>query len=511
MLNLSVRGKKACLCGLALGLLAAGAAPVQAASLTTVTAFDLHYTNTGVVEGTGLNQGYLYGTIYNTSLSYGGAIYRVPLTGGEPETVYQFSPETDDGYSPRSTLLVSSDGNFYGTTYYGPRLGTSTVAGTGTIYRVAQDGSSFATLHEFTAVSAYSLVTGNAKNADGIYPTRALVEDDSYLYGVTALGGENGTGVVFSLRKADNLLTVLHAFAEVKSSGVSTEIDANGVGEGAFPSAALTLGTDGRLYGVTSGGGANLKTSSSGTTSGSGTIFSVNTDGSDFRTLYNFSELDDSADISDNGDGAQPAGRLVEVQPGIFVGTASDGGTPNETGVDGYGTIFEYNTGTEALTTLYAFDNDTGATPTGDLVLDDTSGLVYGIASVGSGTTDMASAYGNLFSIDPQTAEFTLVHPFTFAEGSSLTGALTIASNGDLYGTSTYGGLCTSYSAAGYGGVYRYSIGTNAEESDTYSNCTKSKSSSGSGSMSGGWLLLLAALGMAPPVRRRWLALSNRH
>lgn len=508
MLNFSLRGNKAwwCLLGMCLGLMNA---PAFGATYSTVFAFDLHLTSVGVVEGSGSNQGFLFGTTYDSSLTYGGSIYKVAMNGGAPQVVYQL--KDTDGYNPQAMLLLGSDGYLYGTTHYGPRLGSFTSAGTGTIFRVGQDGTNFTKLHTFAASTTTHSVTGNSLNADGIFPDRALIESGAYLYGVTTAGGLNGSGVVFRLRKSDGLLDVLHHFAATTSTGVSSNI-VNGVGEGAYPTSSLTLATNGRLYGVTSGGGANLKTTSSGT-SGAGTIYSLNVDGTDFQTVYNFTALDDTAAVGANAigvnpDGVQPNGNLLEVSSGVLVGTTSDGGTPIDTTATGYGTVFTFTVATRSLNTLHAFDNTTGATPSGSLVLDSTSGRVYGVTNTGSSTSTPVTLLGEIYSVNPTTANFAIEHALVFAEGSGPTGGLIKASNGDLFGTVGYGNVCTATSSSGYGAVFRYSLTTNASSSG-YANCTVYDSDSGGGAFSPGFLWLLSALGLVPVVRRRLFGFSQ--
>ncbi len=496
MVNLTVQGKKTWwwACGLCFGLLNAPVITANAATLSTLFAFDLHQTSAGVVEGDGSNTGYLFGTTNDTSLTYGGSIFRVPVAGGAPTIIYQL--QTSDGYSPRATLLRGVDHLLYGTTNYWPRVSNSTNIGYGTIFRVAQDGTGFTTLHVFNG-------------ADGISPNLALIEDAYYLYGVATSGGINGTGTVFRVRKADGLFEVLHVFAAVDSlSGASIQI-AGGLGEGAVPSSSLTLASDGRLYGVTHAGGANLKKTSSGTT-GTGTIYSLNTDGTGFQTLYNFSALDETAVsptdstaiLSFNPDGAQPAGNLLEVNSGVLIGTTSDGGDPHSSTVSGHGTVFKFDIASGTLTTLHAFDNDTGAAPVGALVKDAASGLVYGVATSGSSTATPVTVYGSIYHINPITGDFAIDHAMTFAEGSGVTGGLIQASNGDLFGTTTSGNGCTAINGSGYGAVYRYSLTTGASSSG-YSSCTDYTASSGHGAFDWGFLCCLSVLGLAPPVRRR--------
>jgi uncharacterized repeat protein (TIGR03803 family) len=515
--------------GLCLGLLTAPAFQAQAAvTYSSVFTFDLSTTSGGVVAS---NQS-LFGTITNTSLTYGGAIYKASIGGGAPQTIYQLSDK--DGYTPSAGLLVGSDGYLYGSTQYGARQNLLTLySGTGTLFRVRQDGTGFQKLHTFGAIAATNALTIGGQvatistNTNGIYPTFPLIEDSAtgYLYGVTSSGGANGTGVIFRIQRDGAGFQVLHSFAAQSADGSSSE--------GAFPSGPLLLGSNGRLYGVTGGGGTNLyalstitsTTSAAGvtttstvvTTAGTGTVFSLNKDGSGFATIYNFSALADAVDadsatndyLGENGDGAFPSGGLLEVSPGVMVGIADDGGVTSDTTLGGLGTVFQLNSnGTLAgttLTKLHDFEVATGYVPRGKLVLAN-DGRLYGVNSSGSSTTTPVLNYGSVFAMNTDGSSYEVVHAFTAEEGVYPDAGLSKASNGDLFGTTTQGGACTTVYGS-YGGVYRLSfIGASASG---YANCTTyDTSSGGGGSMSPGLLWLLAALGMAPPVRRRLFGFS---
>jgi hypothetical protein len=142
-----------------------------------------------------------------------------------------------------------------------------------------------------------------------------------------------------------------------------------------------------------------------------------------------------------------------------------------------------------AVTTLYKFDNVTsGASPAGTLVRDKNNNqLIYGETST------------NLYSFNLSSNTLTVLHAVT--EVGGLNDGLIMASDGDLYGTAQTGSACTALNGVGYGAVFRYSLTTD-ESSAGYSSCTQ-PSNSGGGSMSPGFIWLLALLGLAPPVRRR--------
>ena len=81
---------------------------------------------------------------------------------------------------------------------------------TGTVFRLKTDGSGFTILHKF-AQTASSNQDGNAINTDGAYPESALIQGpDGYLYGMTKSGGPNGTGAVYKMSTDGSSFTVLH-------------------------------------------------------------------------------------------------------------------------------------------------------------------------------------------------------------------------------------------------------------------------------------------------------------
>ena len=87
-------------------------------------------------------------------------------------------------------LLAPGDGFLYGTTQNGGPNGT------GNVFRLHPDGTSFADLHDFSVANANTGV-----NADGSAPNGALVVGgDGFLYGEAQAGGAGGYGTLFRLR-----------------------------------------------------------------------------------------------------------------------------------------------------------------------------------------------------------------------------------------------------------------------------------------------------------------------
>ena len=102
----------------------------------------------------------------------------------------------------------------------------------------------------------------------GASPEANLLQGrDGALYGTTFGGGNNNNGTVFKLNPDGSGYTVIKTFIP----GCADR-------DGAFPYAALALGSDGALYGTTdSGGSADL-----------GTVFKLNPDGSGYMVLKSF-------------------------------------------------------------------------------------------------------------------------------------------------------------------------------------------------------------------------------
>lgn len=167
----------------------------------------------------------------------------------------------------------------------------------------------------------------------------------------------------------------------------------------------------------------------------------------------------------DGTDGGFPGGGLVQGLDGNFYGTASFGGANNSTDCEnnGCGTIFKMSPG-GTITTLYSFCSlancADGFFPSGLLLASD--GNLYGATGYGGAEGDCSfgglPGCGTIFRITPG-GTFTTLHTFTGKDGAS-PGALTQAADGTLYGTTRFGGLnhnspgCTS----GCGTAFRINL-----------------------------------------------------
>jgi uncharacterized repeat protein (TIGR03803 family) len=132
--------------------------------------------------------------------------------------------------------------------------------------------------------------------------------------------------------------------------------------------------------------------------------------------------------------GESPWSSLVQGFDGNFYGTAYDGGTQCHTPPPpiGCGTIFKITAGGK-LTALHTFDLTDGGNPITGLV-QATNGDLYGTTRYG-GPDDL----GTVFKIT-RAGKLTTLHSFDGTDGEDPFGVLVQANNGDFYGTTYSGG-----------------------------------------------------------------------
>jgi uncharacterized repeat protein (TIGR03803 family) len=193
-----------------------------------------------------------------------------------------------------------------------------------------------------------------------------------------------------------------------------------------------------------------------------------------FATLHTF----------DGTDGAGPFAGLVQATTGYLYGTTSSGGA------NGYGTVFEI-TPNGSLTTLYSFCAQGGCPdgyePLAGLV-QATNGDFYGTTYSGG-----ANSSGTVFKIAP-TGKLTTLYSFCHQDGDICTdgerpeSGLVQAANGDLYGTTAYGGAnknaaCAFLTLTGCGTIFR--ITASGTLTTLYSFCSLSECTDGEGPVGG--------------------------
>jgi uncharacterized repeat protein (TIGR03803 family) len=196
---------------------------------------------------------------------------------------------------------------------------------------------------------------------------------------------------------------------KVGGGGKTVLYSFTGGADGQSPGAGLVWAR-GYLYGTTVSGG----------TYGAGTVFKLDETGKE-TVLHSF---------TGGGDGASPDGVLVLDAQGNVYGTASSAGAY------GQGTVFKVDA-TGNQTTLYSFTG-TGGDGSGShagLALD-AEGNLYGTTSGGG-----SFGKGTVFKVDT-TGNETVLYSFgaTAGDGTNPTPGLVRDPQGNLYGTTVYGG-----------------------------------------------------------------------
>jgi uncharacterized repeat protein (TIGR03803 family) len=162
-----------------------------------------------LVEG---NDGNFYGTTSGGCSSPDpactegyGTVFKLTPTG-TLTTIYTFCSQGGaicaDGSTPWGSLVLGSDGAFWGTTQYGGAYKSAKIGaaeyGAGTIFRITADGS-LTTVYNFCG-------QGGSACTDGADPQSGLVQSsDGNFYGVTSAGGAHGNGTAFQLAFSPDL------------------------------------------------------------------------------------------------------------------------------------------------------------------------------------------------------------------------------------------------------------------------------------------------------------------
>jgi uncharacterized repeat protein (TIGR03803 family) len=299
-----------------------------------------------------------------------------------------------DGLAPEARLIQGMDGNIYGTTAFGGLPdGCPDQFGCGVIFKIDAAGQ-YTVLHQMIPLEG-GFLRGLVQTPDGL------------LYGVastygsgppTGCGFANSCGTLFRIDTTGNF-TLLHNF---------------GTTDGLYPTGRLLLGRNGFFYGTTYS-----------------SIYRADTAGN-VTTLHTF----------DGSEGLGLNGPLVEDDLGNFYGTASLGGFSGcflyPHFKDTCGTVFKMDRAGN-VTVLHFFNGGSEFEPAGELVRGP-DGSLYGTTQGGG----WLSLGGAAFKIDTGD-NYSVVHVFNTAgygpEGMMSEAGLLLASNGVFYGTNSLDGL----------------------------------------------------------------------
>jgi uncharacterized repeat protein (TIGR03803 family) len=322
-----------------------------------------------------------------------------------------------DGKNPLGSL-IKVNSQLYGMTYSGGN------ADRGIIFRIDSTGNNFHKLFSFGTTS-------------GGRPFDNLVYLNGKLWGMTFQYGINNGGTIFRINLDGSNFQVVHNFVISTSGafprgslihvgskfwgltsvggsgskGIIFSLDTNGSGfqnvhefsSTGQPTGTLTF-SQGKLWGMTNGGGTN----------GKGSIFSIDTSGFGFFEYYSF--IDSS--------GMNPIGSLIELNGNLW-GMTFAGGQNSD------GTIFKFLPSDSSHNIVLNLSNSIGSRPWGDLLVVDSK--FYGMTSQGG------SANGVIFQLDTSGSNYSVKHNFISSSGSSPYGNL-VKCNNRLWGMTNLGG-----------------------------------------------------------------------
>jgi uncharacterized repeat protein (TIGR03803 family) len=395
--------------------------------------------------GVTVSAGALYGTTLNGGIADYGTVYsltRPAAPGGAwtETTLYDFTGG-DDGAYPAAGVTMGAHGILYGATGGPGSLNTF-----GAVYSLTPPTSSAGSWTETTLFSFSGPLDGEkpfASLAIGGAP-----DAEPVLYGTTVTGGGCpanlwGCGTAFAVTESGAVWTeaVLHYFDHDAGQPEADGIYPNGI----------VLGGDGVLVGTTSSGGTN----------GAGTVFLLRRPASPGgwveTAIYNFAD--------GGAEGANPAGSVAFGEGGVLYGTTEFGGA------SGAGTVFSLTPpavpgGAWTERVLYSFAGGSdGQAPIAGVAIGP-GGVLYGTTFQGgirNATCAVNGACGTVFSLTPPASPTggwtkTTLHSFTGgSDGYGPYAGVSVAEGGMLFGTTEFGGACSS-SAAGCGTVFELEL-----------------------------------------------------
>ncbi len=339
------------------------------------------------------------GTVFKLSHHGSGWIF-TPL--------YAFQGDTgvhNDAAIPIAGLTFGPDGSLYGTAeaggggkcyYFGD--------GCGAVFKLSPPPTVCkSVLCPWQETVIYRLAYNDGEEAVG----NVIFDAAGNLYATVTLGGQYGSGYSFELTPSNGGWTeqTLYSFNSVS-------------GDCGGPMAGMVFDNSGNLYGTTFDGCSNNYGGVYQLVPSGGSGWSEN-------ILLNFTGY--------NGD-TPYAGLMIDSHSNLYGTTFGDG--PN-----GGGTAFELSpsNGGWAYSLVYAFGNPGDGALSSAPVSMDASGNLYGTTRF---STAIDLGNGIVYKLTPSNGSWTetVLHYFEVSDGQFPTGGVLIGPNGNLYGTTSYGG-----------------------------------------------------------------------
>jgi uncharacterized repeat protein (TIGR03803 family) len=374
----------------AAGSVTNGDTPVNIGSLTTLVSFDRANGRDPTAGLIADAAGDLFGTTLNGGANDDGTVFEITRTGSgyasTPTTLVSFN--STNGADPYGGLIADAAGDLFGTTNLGGANND------GTVFEIVKTGNGYAS-------TPTTLATFNG--TDGALPRGGLIADaHGDLFGTTFAGGASGDGTIFEV--------VNHGGG---SYSLTTLASFNGI-NGQGPAAGLIADAAGNLFGTTTGGGTY------------GTVFELAKTGNGYASMPTNLPF---------GDGSSYAGLIADAAGDLF-GTTLNGGA------NGGGDVFEIpktGTGYGLLVPLVSFNGADGAQPYAGLVAD-AAGNLFG-TTFGGGANNVGTVFEVVKTGSGYASTPTTLATFSAANGANPYAGLSADAFGNLFGTTTGGGV----------------------------------------------------------------------
>ncbi|MBT1700146.1 T9SS type A sorting domain-containing protein [Fulvivirgaceae bacterium PWU4] len=271
------------------------------------------------------------------SLANNGKLYGMTTNGGSQGlgVLFEYDPASNtytkkkdftspNGQNPTGDLTLASNGKFYGL------LPTNFEVPSGYLFEYDPATDAFQSKISFNSA------------VDGRMPDGTLTQaGNGKLYGTTAAGGTNQSGVLFEYDPVTNTYT--------KKIDFSSSADLSESSIGTRPVGKLALAADGKLYGMTMFGGYMVNFNNT-----TGTIFAFDPATGALTRKHRFG----CASGACYADGFNPRGSLVLAPDNKLYGMTSSGGQSSL-----YGVAFQFDPATSVYTKKFDFTQANGASP----------------------------------------------------------------------------------------------------------------------------------------------------
>ena len=286
--------------------------------------------------------------------------------------------------------LLHEAGKLYGVT------ATGGANNGGAIFEFAYNSNTYSKLYDFAGITGYSP-----------FGCPLIKASNGLLYGTANQGGPGGSGVLYSFQLGSNTYTM--------------EMDMPLV-TGVAPSGGVIEASNGKMYGLTTGGGKSTF----------GCLYEY-----DYNLDLGISKVDFRYAIN----GSYPFAGMVKAPNNKLYGCCTFNGAN-----DG-GTLFEFDPLTQAFVKKFDFGGVQGMLPHNTMILA-SDGNLYGTAHIGG-----ANSAGVIYRYDYINDVYSKL--YDFPAGSNAPGNLIEGPGGMLYGTTWYGG------ANGFGMLYQFDFVNN--------------------------------------------------